>query len=115
MLIELPIPKNLLEWTWLAIGIVFGRAFGKQLDHEIQESDWFKGLPLFYQKILRFILDFLHHFWVGLLLMCYSQCFSPYQIEVYWFGYGLFLDDLPDVPARIRRFIKYLFTVELFA
>ena len=99
MVIQLPAPETLLQTTWVIIGFMFGRAFGKQLDQTIQETDWYKSLGLIWQKIVSSSLDFLHHFEIGLLLMVY---FSHIP-ELYFFGMGLFIDDLPDIPARFKK------------
>jgi len=103
-LIELPFPVSFVQIVWLGIGLTFGRAFGKQLDQNIQNSDWFKGLNLVWQNLLKRALDFLHHWWIGALLMVY---FGDVE-AVFWFGYGLLLDDIPDVPARLKKYFNYL-------
>ena len=115
-LISIPVPVNFSESTFLVMGIFFGRAFGKQLDQNIQNTDWFKKLPQFWQTILCSVLDFTHHWWVGALLMLMFQASPIYTIQllslppldfnVYWFGVGLFVDDLPDIPPRIRDVLK---------
>lgn len=107
MPISLPVPVTLLQITWAIIGFMFGRAFGKQLDHTIQETEWFKKQKLMAQWTVRAILDFMHHFWIGLLLMVYASL-SPYPSELYWFGYGLFIDDAPDIPSRFAKYFTYL-------
>lgn len=108
-MITLPTPENLVQITWLFIGFMFGRAFGKQLDQEVQNSQWFKNRHPLCQWIIKRCLDFLHHFWIGLLIMIYvcDPCISTIDNEAYWFGYGLFLDDVPDIPKRFIRLIKY--------
>ena len=101
---ELPFPVSFAQIIWLGVGLTFGRAFGKQLDRQIQGSAWFLGLAPLWQNILRRLLDFLHHWWIGALLMLYFCEFEA----VYWFGYGLLLDDIPDVPARLKDQLSYL-------
>jgi hypothetical protein len=78
---------------------LFGRAFGKKLDYRIQQGEWFKRQGVVVQWIVQRTLDFLHHFWMGGFLMIYF----PNIPEIYWFGYGLFIDDLPDVPRRFKK------------
>jgi len=34
--------------------------------------------------------------------------YFPSVPEAYWFGYGLFIDDLPDIPKRFVEFFAYL-------
>jgi len=109
MVLQLPLPETLIQWTWFLIGFFFARGFGKQLDQDIQESEWFKSLPNDAQWILKRLLDSLHHLWIGMLLMVYGPKFFPEQkIEFYWFGYGIFIDDLPDLPKRFREYFKYI-------
>jgi len=61
---------------------------------------------------LRYLVDrflhFLHHYWIGLLLMAYGLCHE----EVFWFGYGLFVEDAAyhtRITATIKRGIGALF------
>lgn len=103
--INVPVPPTLLAMCWFLIGINFGRSFGKQLDQDIQGSDWYKNLHPNARWILKRVLDFTHHWWIGLLLVVYSYriTWSWWILraeEIYWFGWGLFVDDLPDVPRR---------------
>jgi hypothetical protein len=111
--LSLPVPGTLLQVTWLIIGFMFGRAFAKYLDRTIQAADEFKCQNKLTQTLVKNALNFLHHFWMGLLLIVYaSQIASPLRIEadvVAFFGLGLFLDDLPDVPRRFRKYFASLF------
>ena len=91
----IPSPETLLQFTWFLMGVTFGRGFGKELDQTIQKSDWFKKQVLWKQEVIRRVLDVTHHFWIGLLLVNYFTL-----DEVVWFGWGLVVDDLPDIPAR---------------
>lgn len=84
------------------MGLLFGRAFGKQLDQGIQADPWFKRRHRVWRELLRRILDFTHHFWVGLLLVVYL----PDIPEAVWFGWGLFVDDMPDLPRRVKGYFK---------
>jgi len=102
---ELKFPSTLREVTWCGIGILFGRAFGKHLDLDVQSTVWFKRKKIWQQRVIRFLLDLTHHWWIGLLLMCYAP-----NIEVFWFGMGLFLNDLPDVPRRLQFIFSSLKT-----
>lgn len=100
-MITLPTPDNLLAVVYTGIGLAFGRGFGKQLDQDIQNSEWYKKQNPITCNIVKRLLDTLHHWWIGGLLMIYYP-----DTALYWFGYGLFLDDLPDVPPRIISFIE---------
>ncbi len=48
-------------------------------------------------------LDVAHHWWIGALIMVYIAV--P---ELFWFGAGLFVDDLPDVPRRVKELLQKL-------
>ena len=116
MSLNIPWPDTLFQVTWALIGFTFARAFGKQLDQDIQSSHWFKSLqgsqsliwgivpPELLGNLILRLLDFLHHFWMGLLLMIYY----PASSELYWVGWGLVLDDAPDIPARFAGYFTYL-------
>jgi len=80
----------------ILVGASFGREFGKNLDQGIQAGDWFKKLSPVYQKFVKKILDFTHHWWIGWGLMAYS----PAESNQWYFGLGLLIDDLPDIPFR---------------
>lgn len=105
--IGIPLPETLIQATWFLIGFFAGRA-GATCDHNIKESDWFKKRSKPVQQFVSGLLDFTHHFWIGMLLMVYA--FNPIQAEMYWFGTGLFVDDFPDIPARFANWFKYLAT-----
>ena len=104
MAITIPLPPNFLCWVWFAIGINFGRAFGKRLDQEIQATQWFRRKPKWLRWILKRLLDAIHHWYIGALLMVYF----PNIPELYWFGAGLFVDDLPDIPRRAKELLSDL-------
>ena len=91
----IPAPETLLEYAWFAMGITFGRGFGKQLDQDIQSSKWFKKRGYWTQWLLKRVLDVTHHWEIGILMVLYIP-----TVEVIWFGWGLVVDDLPDIPAR---------------
>jgi hypothetical protein len=63
---------TLLQVTWLLIGFMFGRAFAKDLDRTIQATDAFKCQNKLTQTLVKNTLNFLHHFWMGLLLIVYA-------------------------------------------
>ena len=46
------------------------------------------------------LLDFAHHWGIGALLMIGFPDPNP----LYWFGFSLFVDDLPDIPRRFRGY-----------
>jgi len=104
MVIQIPAPETLLQITWTIIGFILARSF-KNIDHTVKESRWYQTLDKVEQFVVGGLLDFLHHFWMGMILMVYYSHIP----EVYWFGYGLFIDDLPDIPQRFREYFDYLF------
>ena len=103
MSITIPSPQTLLQITWAIIGFMLARSF-KKLDHTIKQTTKYDTMDPISQFLIGGTLDFFHHFWIGMLLMVYCNS-SP---EVYWFGYGLFIDDLPDIPTRFRKYFEYL-------
>jgi len=104
--IDLPLPQTLLEATYFLIGFMAGRA-GALCDHQIKESEWYKKQCPSSQSIISALLDFTHHFWIGLLLMVEVPQ-AVLNGRVYWFGMGLFVDDMPDIPARFKKWFGYL-------
>ena len=102
MTIIIPSPDCLLALTWAGIGLAFARGFGKQLDHDIQKDPWFKTLSPMWQGTVKRLLDTLHHWWMGALLMVYCVN-TP---ELYWLGWGVFVDDIPDIPPRLIKFLS---------
>ncbi len=113
MSLTLPVPGSLLQVTWLIIGFMFGRAFAKSLDQTVQATEAFKRQGKFVQTLIKNALNFLHHFWMGLLLIVYAaQIGGQLRLDadiVAFFGLGLFIDDLPDVPARFKKYFAALF------
>ncbi len=80
--LTLPVPSTLLQVTWLIIGFMFGRAFAKNLDQTVQATDAFKRQNRFVQTLIKNALDFLHHFWMGLLLIVYAaQIADPLRLD----------------------------------
>jgi len=94
----LPIPQTLFEITWTLIGWLLARAFAKVdkkgLDEAILEyvekKEYTKN-EAFMRWLGERSLHFLHHFWMGLLLIAYYPVHGcP---ELMWFGLGLFAED----------------------
>jgi hypothetical protein len=116
MSITIPVPTTLEEALWFGIGLVFGRSFGKKTDYNIKQSEWFKNLKDWQKEVVSKSLDFLHHWWMGLYLVVYGVTAPQALISIfpmlsrvatYWFGWGLFVDDLPDLPDRIRDLFNH--------
>jgi hypothetical protein len=89
----LPIPTSLFEFTWALIGWLLADSFSKRLDEDIlnQIDELKKTHPKIaaFRWVIENILHFLHHTWIGLLLMLYL----PRASELFWLGYGLFIQD----------------------
>ncbi len=95
---------------WMAIGFVFARAFGKQMDQGVQTTAWFNGLKDWQKGLVSRLLDFGHHWWMGLLLWFYAPSMTlptGFDAPLQFLGLGWFIDDLPDVPPRFRKFFSY--------
>ena len=58
------------------------------VDEEIENESKSK-LSVFWQSIILRILNFTHHWYIGLLMIVYPL---PYP-ELKWLGYGLFIED----------------------
>lgn len=101
--IEVLVPASRLEVGWWLIGGGFARAFGKKLDYDIQQTPWFKQLDPLSKNMVKRLLDFLHHWWIGWIMMEYISKAVPFSVEVYWFGAGILVDDLPDLVLRLKE------------
>lgn len=110
MSLTIPIPIDNFQLIWLLIGMSFGRAFGKKLDYEIQQSEWFKKQPSWRQSIIRRILDFSHHWQYGALVWLYAPLivkalsWPTLLPEVLFFGVGIFIDDIRDFQHVLDRY-----------
>ncbi len=108
----IPWPDSRIAILWFALGLQFGRSFGKKLDHEIQQGRWFKKRKPWARGLIKRLLDFTHHWWIGYIIWCYAATVAvwirmPQSVtEISWFGLGLLVDDLPDFYLRIRSGYK---------
>jgi len=97
----LPVPQNIFQLLWAAIGWQAGAAFGKSLDEDIlRRVRKHKWLRKFYPFIAR-VLHFIHHWWIGGLIVIYFGAVQYYPNmphfycpELFWFGIGLAIQDL---------------------
>lgn len=101
--ITVPVPETLLATFWFLLAVSLGQSF-KDVDYELQSTDWFVAQGAFVQWLIKSLLDFTHHWWMGLFMVVYADnlvyIFGG-NFDVYlWFGWGLFADDIPDVPRR---------------
>lgn len=110
MSLTIPIPIDNFQLIWLLIGMSFGRNFGKKLDHSIQQMLWFKDQEEVTQGMLKRLLDFLHHWWIGAIIWLYAPLITKtwfwpaVELEIMWFGVGLFLDDIRDFKHVLNRY-----------
>lgn len=113
--IDIPLPYPLDFWALMAIagGMTFGRAFGKRIDCEIQQTEWFKKQGFWVQQVVTRLLDCLHHWWIGVIIMYAVAVQSNFVITtlkvpesllppIFYFGFGLFLDDIRDVQHILK-------------
>ena len=99
------IPSTRIQIGWWLIGGGFARAFGKKLDYDIQQTVWFKELGPNTKNLVKRLLNFLHHWWLGWILMDYISKAVPFETELYWFGAGVLVDDLPDLVLRLKEMV----------
>jgi len=96
---------------WAALGFVSARAFGKRFDRTLKSTRWFRRRGWLLRGLLAGLLDACHHWELGLLLWFYAPPWSlptGFNQPLQWLGLGLFVDDMPDVPTRFRRYFSYL-------
>lgn len=113
MSLTIPIPVDNFQLVWLLIGMSFGRAFGKKLDYTVQQTQFFKDLNLpLAQWLIKALLDFTHHWWVGAIIWLYAPLIVKILVwptllpEVLFFGVGIFLDDIRDFKHVLARYKK---------
>jgi len=97
----LPVPKSIFEFLWAGIGWQLGNAFANDFDQDIEDTPWFESKSGFLKKLIIRVFHFTHHWWVGglLLVYCGTIQFYPNMLllsspELFWFGLGLFLEDV---------------------
>lgn len=109
----LPAPLELTK-TALFLFVFSGyvtRFFTKNLDQDIQESPWFLEQNKWTQLVVKKTLDFFHHWPLGWALMLWVDRVAAWMPffsvnDIYYIGLAIFLDDLPDVPARYTKMLK---------
>lgn len=100
-----------LSWRmyFILLGVVFGAGFGKKLDQGIMNSEWYNELkekPRWsipgeaIQNIVKRVLDITHHWWIGWGMMILFGRYHRLPEEAWYFGLGLLIDDLKDIPFR---------------
>ena len=117
MSMTLPLPLPPPEPTQVAFFLfVFAgyiaRVLFKGGDHFVQDTEWFKKQPEANQWIIKRLLDLFHHWYVGWAIMVYAPDIAKIgwmplsRVDVYWVGFAILLDDLPDLPPRLRSAFK---------
>lgn len=112
MSLIIPIPIDNFQIIWLLIGMSFGRNFGKKLDYSIQQTEAFKDLGPFWQGMIKRLLDFTHHWWIGAIIWLYAPLITAIwfwpslELEITWLGVGLFIDDIRDFRHVLDRYKK---------
>lgn len=104
MVVELPWPETIFQAAWFFTGFMLSRTFSKKLDFEIMKMPEVLKLRKPWQILIGAILNFLHWFIVGLLIMAYS----PQETWSFWLGLGLTVADIPDIPPRFLKIFAYL-------
>jgi len=102
------IPDDLLLVSLgFGVGYYLSRG-GKSFDHDVQRSRWFKNLGGPYRWLVRRLLDVTHHFEYGLIVMYLANQYLSGGVHdfVYSFGFAMVLDDINDIPPRMRRYWK---------
>ena len=71
---QLPLPETLFEGTWAVIGWMAGKSFSAQLNGDflkwIDENINNKSKKWIMKAVTK-VLNFVHHFWIGLLGVVY--------------------------------------------
>ena len=109
----LPVPKTLFEFTFAVIGWQLGNAFSKHdnigFDEALMAEGFWSKVGGFAKFLVKRTLHFLHHYWMGLLLMVFCVPVNwpnPlwWQGALYWLGYGLFIEDAQfHVREKLRN------------
>lgn len=101
-------PASLEMLLWELSAFSASLLFFKELDLEIQGTDWFKRYEedrtvkgLLVCRGVKVLLDALHHWWAGLALILYSP-----EPHLRWVGAGLLVADLPDFKRRFDDILK---------
>ena len=90
---------------WFSIGFALGK-WMKKVDQYIRHV---KKLNV--PKPILWLLDALHHFQLGLLLMALTwngaTSFEPVSLAIFMLGFGLVADDAEDLREYVKTFYQY--------
>jgi len=103
-----PVSTEMLLWELLAFSSSL--LFFKELDYDLQQTEWFKAYAedksvkgVLMSRLVKVLLDGLHHWWAGLGLILYSP-----EIHLRWVGAGLLVADLPDFKRRLDDILRII-------
>ncbi|MCD6198930.1 MAG: hypothetical protein J7K15_10230 [Deltaproteobacteria bacterium] len=111
-------PK-IIVWAvlWFSLGFGFGRVMKKVDQYLVHRLQIDKTKTV--NKVLLWILDALHHFQLGLLLMALSwdaaMALDYTGLAVFLFGFGLVADDAEDWREYVKTFYQYRKLLEMLA
>ncbi|MEM3162575.1 MAG: hypothetical protein QW056_06285 [Candidatus Bathyarchaeia archaeon] len=91
-----------------SLGYLWGEAFSRTDQAIKYESEWFKRLSRFKQRLVSSFMDALHHFQYGLALILAVQVFGEalpvvFQLLLAYAGWGLVVSDWRDFRNVLRR------------
>ncbi len=69
--ISVPVPATLLATLWFLLAVAIGQGF-KDIDGDLQGTDWFTRRCLLTQWCLKRLFDLFHHWWMGLFMVVYA-------------------------------------------
>jgi len=103
-----PASTEMLLWELLAFSSSL--LFFKELDYDLQQTEWFKAYAedtsvkgIFMYRLVKVLLDGLHHWWMGLGLILYAPI-----VHLQWIGAGLLVADLPDFKRRLDDILRII-------
>jgi hypothetical protein len=97
--------NDLSTMLGFATGLTVGRAF-KRWDYMIQQTEYFRKSGPFKQWLIKSVMDCLHHWQIGLVMMILSVTYLQGAVETvgYTLGWGLFISDLADYKNILKRY-----------
>jgi len=100
-------PLFLLQVLGFGIGLLAGESFAR-FDYMIKhKSEWYKKLAPFWKWFVAGLLDILHHWQYGAVLILFVQLYpntpDAWGILLTWLGIGLIVSDWKDWEYIIKR------------
>jgi len=110
--LPLPEPSDVATF-WFVFTLFFTRGFCKGFDQFIQTTTWFENLSYEEAWIAKQALNLLHHWYIGWFIWVHAEIIAahpacPFKdwVVVYYIGFAILLDDLPDIPPRLRKIFE---------